>query len=145
MGRKTVRVDIPTRYPEKFTKLIADIWKKHEALGASSPLFNNSLIDMSKYEVNMTEALQAREQAEEHYVEAHVLMERSRHLMGIDKGQSINDEGLYNYIDTIKRILLIKYPGIENELETWGFNVVVGSSKHPVRKKKKPPFGGQPK
>lgn len=141
MGRKTVRVDIPTRFPKKFTRLIEDIWRKHEELGASSPLFNNPLIDMSKYETKMTEALQARAQAEEHYALAQALMEKSRNRMGIDKGQSINHDGLYNYIDTIKRILLIKHPLEEEGLSPWGFNVVVRSAKNPVRKKKPLPGG----
>ncbi|MES2619902.1 MAG: hypothetical protein V4615_03545 [Bacteroidota bacterium] len=137
MARRTVKIEIPIGYPEKYTHLIQRIWGKHVELGPSSPFFNNPMIDMSKFEANMQQALELREQAIEHHEKGEVLMQQSRQLLGVDKGQTINTpDTLYYFTDIIKRILRVKHIGIEEMLSSWGFNVIIRQAKNPVRKKK---------
>jgi hypothetical protein len=137
MGRKTVKIPIYQGNPEKFSDLIKDIWERHEEMGPSSPLLNNPLVDMGRFEALKTEAFEKRKQALKYYAHAQSLMQHARSLMGVDIGQTINTEDtLYNMVNQIKRYLLVKYPGSEEELLDWGFEVVIRTAKSPVRKKK---------
>ncbi|MES2620649.1 MAG: hypothetical protein V4615_07345, partial [Bacteroidota bacterium] len=88
MARRTVRIPIPVGHPEKYVSLIEDIWKKHIALGASSPLLNNPLVNMVEFEALMTEALSKRAQAIEYMEMAHGLMGEARQLLGVTQGQT---------------------------------------------------------
>ncbi|MES2620969.1 MAG: hypothetical protein V4615_08955 [Bacteroidota bacterium] len=137
MGRTSARIPIPTANPRKMTELVKHIWNKHTTLGASSPFNGNTLVDMALYEQLMNEAHEKRTKALEYYAEAQSLMDEWRTLTGINKGQTINSpKTLYNLVDSVKRLLLVKAADNREELSTWGFDVVVRMSKHPVRKKK---------
>jgi hypothetical protein len=137
MGRRTTRIPIYTGNPQEMNDLVKDIWEKHLSMGASSPLLNNPLIDMTLFGNLKTEALAKREEAERLYAEAQGVMEQWRVLMGIDKGQTIDSvDTLYYLVSQIKRYLLVKHPLTPESLSPWGFKVVVRMSKSPVRKKK---------
>ena len=138
MPKKTVRITNPTGYVNDLTHLIERVWQQHVTLGASSPFAASSIIDMTKYEALMTEALEKRARAIELHAEAEALMGESRNLLGIGAGQKIHTEGtLYNLLNKIKHLLLIKHSGVEEDLSPWGFNVVIGSSSVGAKKKKK--------
>ncbi|MES2621298.1 MAG: hypothetical protein V4615_10635 [Bacteroidota bacterium] len=137
MPRKTVRVDIPIRNPNKYTKLIERVWEKHDELGASSPLINHPAVDMAAFEAAKTEALALREEALQLYDRAQSLMEQSRVLLGTNAGQTIYSEGtLYYMLGLIKGALMNIHMGREESLSQWGFNVVVRLS-NVGRKRKK--------
>lgn len=139
MARRTVRIPIPIGHPEKYVTLIEDIWKKHIELGASSPLLNNPLVDMAGFETLMNEALSKRAQAIEYMELAHGLMGEARKVLGVTQGQTSFTEGtLYYHVVGIKKFLAMKHRDLEQNMEGWGFHVVVGTAKKPVRKKKKP-------
>jgi hypothetical protein len=126
MPRKTVRVDIPVHRPDDFTKLLKSVREQHAQLGSSSPLFNSTVVDMAAFDAKTTQALALREEAQKLYAQAQARMQDSRVLMGLDEGQTINTEGtLYYMLDLVKRTLLTHYPGVEETLSTWGFNVVI--------------------
>jgi len=42
---------------------------------------------------------------------------------------------VYNLLTSIRNILLESYRGNEEALQEWGFDVIVGTAKSPVRKK----------
>src|SRR5688500_15153087 len=112
MARKTVRVDIPKRYPDKFTKLLEDVWEMHVELGASSPLHNHTVLNMATFEAKKTQALALRAEALELHAKAQSKMQQSRKLLGTDAGQTIYSEGtLYYMLDIIRRILLTNHMG----------------------------------
>jgi hypothetical protein len=137
MPRKTVRADIPVSNMDKFIELIEKAWKQHTALGNSSPFFNHPDINMTRYNQLKTAALQKRADALALYDEAESLMQQSRVLLGIDKGQTVNTvDTLYYMLKSMKMILLVKHQGVEQSLEAWGYNTVVSSSAVGRRKKK---------
>jgi hypothetical protein len=130
MARKAVRIDIPTKNPSKYTKLIERVCQKHTELGASSPLLNHPRIDMVDFEAKKTQALALRKEAIELYQRAQARMEESRVLLGTNAGQSINTEGtLYFTLDLIRGVLKGVFMGIEEGITEWGFHVVIRMAK----------------
>jgi hypothetical protein len=137
MPRVTVRADIPILRIDKFIALIEKAWNKHTSMGATSPFHNHPDIDMSRYEQLKNAALQKRKEALEHYEQAQELMQESRRLLGIDKGQTVNTrDTLYYFLKSMKMVLMVKHQGVEEGLTPWGYNVVIGSSGVGRRKKK---------
>lgn len=138
MPKKTVRITIPTNHVKKLADLVSYLWENHVSEGASSPLLNNPLINMTRYEELMTEAVTKRKEALQLHARAEALMQQSRNAFGIGVGQTIQDpDTLYHLLNNIKRFLLVKHPGDEEALSEWGFNVVIGSSSVGAKKKKK--------
>jgi hypothetical protein len=136
MPRKTVKADIPIYNINKFISLIEKAWSKHSSMAASSPFFNHPDIDMARYDQLKTAALQKRAEALRLYDEAEALMQESRQLMGIDKGQTVNTvDTLYYMLKSMKMLLLVKHQGVEESLQSWGYNTVIRMS--PVGRKKK--------
>lgn len=138
MPKKTVRITIPVDSPHDLALLVKAVWDKHAELGASSPLAGDLIINMTRYEELMTEALAARKQAVDLHHRAQALMGHSRVLFGIDAGQTLSTEDtLYHFLNNIKHFLLVKHRGLEEDLSVWGFNVVLGTSSVGAKKKKK--------
>jgi hypothetical protein len=137
MARTTLKIPIYTGNPHKMNDLVKDIWKKHTALGVNSPLNDSTMVDMALFESLMTTAMAKREEAELAQEAALIAMEQWRRAMGIDAGQTIDSpQTLYNLISRIKQFLLVKNAINPEALSSWGFHVVIGRSKNPVRKKK---------
>ncbi|MES2620370.1 MAG: hypothetical protein V4615_05915 [Bacteroidota bacterium] len=139
MPKKTVRITIPAAYPNKLAELVENVWNHHASLGASSPLHGDTIVNMTRYEALKTEALEKRKRALALHGEAEALMMQSKNAFGIAAGQKITtDDTLYHLLDNIKRFLMVKHSGTEEDLSPWGFNVVIGTSRVGAKKKKKP-------
>jgi hypothetical protein len=137
MPKKTVRVTIPTAYPEKMSDLVTHLWERHVNMGASSPLHNNPMIDMTRFEELMNEAVGKRREAEKLYAQYKALMAESRIAFGINAGQTLSTtDTLYHFLNNIKHFLLVKSRGNEEALNSWGFDVKVGTSSVGAKKKK---------
>ena len=125
MSRKNVRIEIPSSSPSKMLKLAADIIKQHNS-GEPSPLKAESV---EKFTEQKSLAESKREQSQEANQMAQALMQESHTAMGIAKGQTSETPGtLYNLLLLIRDQLLVAYPGMEEMLSKWGFNVVITTS-----------------
>ena len=137
MAKVSLRIPLPKGHPEKFVQLMRDIVKQHEALGPSSPLNDTSVVDMADFKAKLLEADALREESIQHRADAEATMGHAKAILGITQGQSINTDGtLYYMLDKIKRQLIIKNKGVEQNLEHFGFHVVRGTTKKVGRKKK---------
>jgi len=138
MARKTVRVPLPKGYPDKFIDLMKDIVEKHEELGASSPLNDPSVINMTDFKQKLEQADAMRKESIAHRAAAETKMNQAKHILGTDFGQTINTEGtLYYMLESIKMQLLNAHRGVEETLSTYGFDVVIGSASVGAKKKKR--------
>lgn len=135
MPKRNVKVGLPLSSPNKLLSLNELIIKRHEELGDDSPL---KQLDMDDVKNKVQQASELRSQAQQKHAEAEALNQKARVILGIEVGQDSTTEGTIYYLDTrIRKLLLFMYPGVEEELTTFGFNVVIGMSKMPKRKKKK--------
>ena len=137
MARKTIRVEIPVKKPNEFSKLLKKISEQHTTLGNASPLANNLKVDMNDFENKRNNADQKRSDAEKLRAQSEQAMKEAQTIYGTAKGQTINTPGtLYNMVGIIRDILLVTYKDNEEELSKWGFNVVIGQARSPKRKPK---------
>ena len=135
MSRKTVRIEIPVRKPDDFSKLLNKTLARHTEMGPNSPLFNDSDIDMAAFAARLNRADSLRRESEQLKEKSEEKMQQAKSIYGIAKGQSIDTPGtLYFMVDLIKGALLKKNKGSEEALSTFGFNVVVGQAKSPKPK-----------
>jgi hypothetical protein len=140
MAKVSIRVPLPKDQPAKFLQIMKDVVKKHEQLGASSPLNNPSFIDMGDFKAKVLQADELREKSIAARADAEAFMNQAKTIMGISAGQSINTDGtLYYLLDVIKKMLLVKYRGNPEDLTPYGFHVVVGTTKKVGRKRKNQP------
>ena len=129
MARKNVRVDLPINKLEVLTKLLTAVNEKHIALGAESPL---KVIDMPDFDAKLKEAEMKRKSSKELRAQSEALMQAANAIFGVEVGQNSKSPGtLYNYLAAIRDLLLVIYRGNEEELSTWGFDVVVSASSSP--------------
>jgi hypothetical protein len=134
MSRKTVRVEIPTGSPDELIKLGQAIVDKHEKDGAASPLDGKKMTALAA-------ALAVAEPQNKAAKEADAVAQKARQLrdgaMGLADGQNAGtkDTGL-NLITYARDQLLVSNEGAEEALTAYGFGVVVGSAKSPLRKPK---------
>jgi len=134
MPKRNVKVEIPLSSPNKMISMNELIIERHEELGDDSPLKE---MDMDDVKNKVQQAKELRRQAQKKHAEAEALNQKARVILGIDVGQDSSTEGTIYYLDTrIRNLLLFKYPGGEEELSTFGMNVVISMSKLPKRKKK---------
>jgi hypothetical protein len=118
--------------------LMREIIAKHEELGASSPLNNNSVIDMADFKAKFLEADALRKEGIMLAAEAKSKMDQARKIMGTNPGQTVNTDGtLFYKLTDIKKYLLFKYNGVEEVLSEYGFNIVVRNAVGVGRPKKK--------
>ena len=133
----SLRIPLPKGHPDKFIQIMKDVIEEHEELGVASPLNNPTFVDMADFKQKLLQADQLREASIAARAEAEALMGQAKKILGTSVGQSINTEGtLYYMLESIKKVLLVKYRGVEQDLESFGFHVVVGSTKKVGRKKK---------
>ena len=142
MAKRTVRIPLPKGSPEQFVNLLKHIVRHHEELGASSPLNVSSLIDMADFKQKLLQADALREESIEHLAEARAKLGQAKKILGLQLGQTINTEGtLFCMLETIKRLLLNHYRVEEQNLEKFGFHVVVGEARFIGRPRKKKTTG----
>ncbi len=135
MARKTLRIEVPVKHPDKFSKLLNHIKDRDIALGANSPLKEDPDIDMTDFVTKLEQADSLRRQSEQLREQSENLMQQAKSIYGTAPGQNILTPGtLYYKVDVIKKSLMKKYKGNEEALSTFGFNVVAGVAKTPVRR-----------
>jgi len=123
MSKTSVKVEIPEKQPDKLTGLAEKVNKKHKELGTASPL---KLLDMEKFDANLTDGIGKREQAKKLHDEAESLNQQAGLSLGIDKSQNVKTPGtVYSTLASVRDVLLGIYKGQEKKLSEWGFDVVI--------------------
>lgn len=122
-----VKVEIPKDSPKKTIELCDAIILKHTNDGASSSL--TALLDMALFGTRLANIKQLRKDAAENAGKAEGRYHFMQFLCGLSKGQNKQTQNtVYWFVLNCRDVLLVKYRGIEQELETWGFNVVITST-----------------
>lgn len=136
MSKRTTKVALYLRHPDKFIKLCQAVVEHNTALGAASPFATGDFVDMAAFAQTLTKASSARQKALELYAEAEAAMYESRQLMGFNKGQTATTAGtLYNQLCLIKKLLLVLETENPEALSVWGFDVTVKTAKARGKKK----------
>jgi hypothetical protein len=122
--RKNVRVFVPLRMPEKTIKLCDRIVKRNTALGAASPLI--SIFPIPVFAGRLSTIKSFREEASMRSDLAESQYDLVQKACGIGKGQNRQvEDTVYWYVLKVRGVLLPKNRGSEEELQNWGFNVVI--------------------
>ncbi|HEY0946324.1 MAG TPA: hypothetical protein VGD81_13695, partial [Opitutaceae bacterium] len=133
MARKTVRVVVPHQDPTALIALMQAIAKKHEELGATSPIKDK--VGLDKLLANIVKVSGLQTEIEELRAKLQVMVGDRDKLLGIADGQTSHAEATLRFdAIAIRDMLLGMHRGNENALETWGFKVVVGTARTPTRK-----------
>jgi len=140
MSKKTVRIKIEHKHPKKFINLLEGVVTRHEELGNASPLKDNGMIDMDDFKAKLEQALELRNESLRLRALAESKMNQARVILGTHTGLTINSPGtLYYLVNLVKRYLLVRFAGVEEELTPFGFNVVIGTASGIGRKRKPKP------
>ena len=134
MSRRTVRVNFPSDSPEGMIKLIDAILTR-EGDPTQTPGLDPALRGQLE---------EIRDAAKPRHVQANkldgqiqALRQERNTFLGLAKGQTMETEGTGRCLVAQARDhLLLKNRGLEENLSVWGFNVVIGRAKSPVRKPK---------
>lgn len=130
-GRRTVSVEIPIESPDDMIKLGKKILKRHTALDEESPL-NIPEIDMTAFEAVHELHVEKREAGTELHGKGEVAIQKADKALGTEEGMTMDTTGtVYNFTGQGRDILLFKNPGEEEELTTYGFNVVISMTPLP--------------
>jgi len=137
MAKVTVRIPLYKDQPKKFVNLLKKVAEHHDKLGATSPLNDTSIIDMTNFKQKLAAAVQLRTEAEELRALAKSKLAQANFILGITRGLNINTKGtLYNLLDIAKQFLKARFYGSEKELVLFGFHVVIDTAKGIGRRKK---------
>ena len=135
MPRIYWRVNIPRFKAGNLIRLAKTIYDRHKNDGEESPL---SIFEMEKLDQDAKEAEMLRKRALALKRESEELMQRSRKLLGIDKGQSsFSRDTVLNTILRTRDLLIALYKGSEEKLGAWGFEVIIGTTQPFAKKRKK--------
>lgn len=127
-GRRNVSFNVPYLSPTGLLDLATAIISKHTTDGAASILIP-ALFDMVDFGAKTNTAIQLRDDALVKDQASQAANELARNLCGYGEGQtSETPDTLYWYITQCRDLLLIVHEGNEEQLSTWGFNVVVSTS-----------------
>lgn len=127
-GRRYVNFNVPYNSPEGLLDLGSAIISKHNTDGAGS-IFTAPLFDMADFEAKVNQARTLRDDALAKDQTSQASYELARNLCGYGEGQSSETpETLYYLITQVRDLLLVAYDGNEEQLSTFGFNVVVSTS-----------------
>jgi len=130
-GKRTVSVEIPIESPDKMIKLAKKILKRHVALGPASPLIIPE-IDMDAFETVAELHEEKREEGNDKHGKGEAAIQKADKALGTEEGQNIDTKGtVYNFTGDGRDILLFKNPVEEEELTTYGFNVVISMTPLP--------------
>jgi hypothetical protein len=134
MSRKTVRVDIPTGSPDDMIVLGKKIKEKHDKDGAASQLDTKKMTALG---VALGLAESKNKDAKDADAAAQLARQARDLALGVANGQSAQTKDTaLNLVTYARDQLLINNEGTEEALSGYGFNVVIGSAKSPVRKAK---------
>lgn len=127
-GRRHVAFNVPNKSAEGLLDLGAAIISKHNTDGAGS-IFTAALFDMADFEAKVNEARTLRDDALAKDQTSQASYELARNLCGYGEGQtSETPDTLYYLVTQVRDLLLVAYDGNEEQLSTFGFNVVVSTS-----------------
>jgi hypothetical protein len=134
MARRTHRIAVKRNSPDKLIKLSKLIYDKHVQEASNSPL---NIYRMDDFKDNVISAEKMRKEAIALKKKSEALMQESRKLLGIEKGQTSHSKNtILNMIGKFRDLLLVLSDGKEESLGLWGFDVVIGTTMPFSRKKK---------
>ncbi len=127
MANRTVRVKMPVTDTDEFLQLIETVIKTHEAAPATSRLHAGEVADLK---LKLAAARPFRETAARKRQEAQTAQEQFNLSLGTGKGQTTKTKGTcLNLITRMKKQLLLAFEGEEEQLESYGLKVVIGTAK----------------
>jgi len=122
-GRRTVRATIPKNSADKMLKLCEAITAKHEELAGGSPI---AIVDMVAFKANHIAARADHDLGKQKHGIAEGKTQDMIRIIGTGKGQKVSTEGtLYYIIGRVRNRLLDLHKNHEEQLEQWGFNIVI--------------------
>ena len=131
-GKRTVKVDIPVKAPGDFLTLCDEIFDKHTADGATSAL---NAFDMADFETKKNGARTNRDNAENNRGSAQAKNQQAEVNLGIAEGQTRSTTNTcYNILTRGRDLLLALHQQNEENLNAWGFKVVISEAKSPTAK-----------
>ena len=134
MARRTVRIDIPRDSVDDMLDLTKQIVKE-DGLAAADKKLNTVLVASLQEIVDIVEPIRIK--AKDFEAQAQAKNQLARNKLGIEKGQAITVIGTgLNLVNKAKKNLLDAFENNEEVLTQYGFKVVVGTAKSPVRKPK---------
>jgi len=136
-GHVYVRVEIPNGKPDALITLAQSIYAKHVAEGANSPLDATEMTDMDSL---TTEAAADLTSARTKTGASQATYEAAYNIMGFGAGQNSRTTGtLHWYLIEIRDTLLDVFDDNPEELNKWGFRVVVRTVRLPKSDDQPPP------
>jgi len=133
MARKTIRVDVPYRNPDKFIQLAQSIL----TYAAANP---NPALDPAKIRnLNAATGIAATNNTLGKSLDAQAQVARQKRdtALGIADGQTAaTPDTVLNLVNYVRDQLLLTNEGNEDVLEQYGFEVVIGTAKSPTRAQK---------
>ena len=130
MARRTIRVDVPYRNPEKFLELAQSILKYY----ADN---QNEKLDAAKiHKLTELTGLAASNHTDSKNMDAQAQVARQRRdtALGVADGQSATTpDTILNLVNYVRDELLLQYAGNEEVLQQYGFDIVIGTAKSPSR------------
>ena len=127
MANRTVRVTIPNNDPDDLVTLAESLIEKHEANPAESKL-NDQDVAALKAVIAAAKPIGAKARKLKQDLQA--ATEQYRLAIGTGKGQTSKTKGTaYNRVVRMKKALLLAFEGEEEQLETYGMNVKIGTAK----------------
>lgn len=133
MAKRSIRKPIPrSRYGEMM-RIARRLVDKDEQMGDTSPLKD---LEMKQFRDNVNTAADVWEQAKKHRQKSEALMQKFRGMLGVEVGQNMSTpDTIYYFMGLCRDLLAVKFRGNEDEMSTWGFDIVI-SSVVPHKKKK---------
>lgn len=132
MARKTIRIDLPTSKPDEMILLAEAIDTQHTKLAAASPLNDAKVKAMA---ARARSAREKRAQADVLDAQAQALRADAATLIGLGAGQTADTKDTLVYdVTGFRDILLTEFRGSEDELQPFGFAVVIGTARIPAAK-----------
>ena len=121
--KNSARIPLPSS-PKKLIELAESILKRHNDLGADSPLGN--LVDVDGLTSLLATCKDAHTDSVELRQQAKAATQRRNRALGIAPDQSITTSGtLLNSLAVIREMMKGLYKGNEQELSTFGYDVAI--------------------
>jgi len=130
MAQRNVSVEIPIGSPDDMETLTDAVLLRHTDLGAGSPLTGEVDMVLLASRHNTTVTKRAESNTMQGTSEAEML--EANTAMGTAPGQNMDTAGtVYHLTGLVRDRLLFVHDGSEEELEKYGFNVVIGNVLEP--------------
>lgn len=118
---------MPVNSPSKTLALAERVVTKDATLGAGSPLIG--FVDMAAFDGKRLNAKTFQKTGNERREDAQALYNQCAFACGLAKGQNRRTRStVLWYVLKVRDVLLLKYRGTEEQMETFGFAVVVSMS-----------------